>query len=336
MLEGITFRPLTRDTVVSVQENRPVDRVIWLNGQLVPWGDATVHVLSHSLQRGSLVFDYLSLNSTPRGPAVFRLDLHIQRMLRSCELMGLPIELDEADLSRAVIQAARANPGGRAIKASAYFASVELDVVPVDSRVSVAIAVYDPEEDIVSRPPKQEGAGRRRSIRLWLEKEAHQRREDIVSPQAKVSANYASSMTAKARAQRLGFDEILLIDEEGHVAEGPTTNVFVVDREGVLVTPPEKQVLKGVTRQSVIELAEDSGMEFRERPIEPGELAGAREVFLTGTTAGVLPVESVDDQKIGDACPGPLSIELGERLSRAETGDDPAFDHWLTYIEEGA
>ncbi len=308
--------------------------MIWLDGEFVPWANATVHVLSHSLQRGSLVFDYMSLNPTPRGPAIFRLDLHMRRMLRSCELLGLPIALDEGELSRAVIEAARANPGGRAIKASAYFASVELDVVPVDTRVSVAIAVYDPEEDLVSRLPQKEGARRRRSIRLWLEKEAHQRREDIVSPQAKVSANYASSMTAKARAQRLGFDEILLIDEEGHVAEGPTTNVFVVDRDGVLVTPPEKRVLKGVTRQSIIELAEDSGVDFRQRPIEPGELMGAREVFLTGTTAGVLPVESVDDEKIGDACPGPVSIELGERLSRAEAGDDSAFDHWLTYIEE--
>ncbi|MCS5637305.1 MAG: aminotransferase class IV [Myxococcota bacterium] len=317
-----------------MHENRPVDRVIWLDGEFVPWANATVHVLSHSLQRGSLVFDYMSLNPTPRGPAIFRLDLHMRRMLRSCELLGLPIALDEGELSRAVIEAARANPGGRAIKASAYFASVELDVVPVDTRVSVAIAVYDPEEDLVSRLPQKEGARRRRSIRLWLEKEAHQRREDIVSPQAKVSANYASSMTAKARAQRLGFDEILLIDEEGHVAEGPTTNVFVVDRDGVLVTPPEKRVLKGVTRQSIIELAEDSGVDFRQRPIEPGELMGAREVFLTGTTAGVLPVESVDDEKIGDACPGPVSIELGERLSRAEAGDDSAFDHWLTYIEE--
>jgi len=310
--------------------------VIWLNGQLVPWGDATVHVLSHSLQRGSLVFDYMALNSTPRGPAVFRLDLHLQRMLRSCELMGLPIGLDEVGLSRAVIEAARANPDGRAIKASAYFASVELDVVPVDSRVSVAIAVYDPAEDLVTRSPGKKGAGRRRSIRIWLEKEAHQRREDIVSPQAKVSANYASSMTAKARAQRLGFDEILLIDEEGHVAEGPTSNVFVVDREGVLVTPPEKRVLKGVTRQSIIELAQDSGIALRERPIEPEELAQAREIFMTGTKAGVLPVESIDDHAIGEECPGPLSLALGERLSRAETGQDPAFDHWLTYIEEGA
>ena len=316
-----------------MQQNRPVDRVIWLNGAFVPWADATVHVLSHSLQRGSLVFDYMSLNPTPRGPAIFRLDLHMRRMLRSCELLGLPIALDEGELSRAVIEAARANPGGRAIKASAYFASVELDVVPVDSRVSVAIAVYDPEKDLLSRLPQKGGARPRRSVRLWLEKEAHQRREDIVSPQAKVAANYASSMTAKARAQRLGFDEILLVDEEGHVAEGPTTNVFVVDRDGFLVTPPEKRVLKGVTRQSIIELAEDSGVDIGQRPIEPGELMDAREVFLTGTTAGVVPVESVDDAKIGDACPGPVSIELGERLSRVEAGEDPAFDHWLTYIE---
>jgi len=315
-----------------VQERSPVDRVIWLNGDLVPWEQATVHVLSHSLQRGSLVFDYMSLNSTPRGPAIFRLDLHVRRMLQSCELMGLPIALNEAELTAAIIEAARANPDGHAIKASAYFASLEVDVVPADPRVTVAIAVYDPQTDLVSRSPQGAPPKTRRPLRIWLEKQAHQRRDDIVSPQAKVSANYASSMTAKARAQQLGFDEILLVDEDDHIAEGPTTNVFIVDADGSLRTPPEKRVLQGVTRQSVLELARASGLEPTETPVEPSELMGAKEVFLTGTTAGVLAIESVDGEKIGDVCPGPFSVQLGELLRRVESGNDPAFDHWLTYI----
>jgi branched-chain amino acid aminotransferase len=315
-----------------VEESAPVNRVIWLNGEMVPWRDATVHVLSHSLQRGSLVFDYMAVHETPRGPAIFRLDRHVQRMLRSCELMGLPIGLDTEALGAAIIAAVEANPGGTAIKASAYFASLEVDVVPVDSRVSVAIAVYDPTTDLTGRLPNAPGRPPRRSLRVWLEKQAHQRRDDIVSPHAKVSANYASSMTAKARAQRLGFDEILLVDEDDHLAEGPTTNVFVVDPDGLLLTPPEKRVLRGVTRESVIELAASSGIEVQETQIEPHVLMAAREVFLTGTTAGVLAVESVDGTVIGDLCPGPISVELGERLSRVESGKDPDFDHWLTYV----
>ncbi len=315
-----------------MQERSPVDRVIWLNGDLVPWEQATVHVLSHSIQRGSLVFDYMSLNETPRGPAIFRLDLHVRRMLQSCELMGLPIALSETELSAAIIEAARANPDGRAIKASAYFASLEVDVVPADSRVTVAIAVYDPQADLVGRLPEGSPSRAPRPLRIWLEKQAHQRRDDIVSPQAKVSANYASSMTAKARAQQLGFDEILLVDEDDHIAEGPTTNVFIVDAAGALRTPPEKRVLQGVTRQSVMELVRASGLEPSETPIDPSELMGAKEVFLTGTTAGVLAIESVDGEKIGDVCPGPLTVKLGELLRRVESGNDPAFDHWLTYL----
>ncbi|MDE0886969.1 MAG: aminotransferase class IV [Myxococcota bacterium] len=330
---GDIFVEASRDTVPAMEKTTSVNRRIWLNGELVPWENATVHVLSHSLQRGSLVFDYMGIKQTPRGAAIFRLDLHVRRMLRSCELMGLPIAMDEEALCQAIVEVVRANPGGKAIKASAYFASLEVDVVPSDTRVSVAIAVYDPTEDLLARLPTRSASRPRAPLRLWLEKQAHQRRDDIVSPQAKVAANYASSMTAKARAQEKGFDEILLVDEEDHVAEGPTTNVFMVDGGGELWTPPEKRVLRGVTRQSIIELATDAGMRVHEEIIEPGELMQAEEIFLTGTTAGVLPVASVDGEKIGEVCPGPVSTHLGHLLAEVESGKSPIFDHWLTYVK---
>lgn len=315
-----------------MKEKSPVDRLIWLNGELVPWETVTVHVLSHSLQRGSLVFDYMSVHETPRGPAIFRLDLHVRRMLQSCALMGLPIDMTEAAIRDGILTATRANPGAKAVKASAFFAAVEVDVVPVDNRVSVAIAAYDPQKDIIDRLPGERPA-KRSPIRLWLEKKAHQRREDIVSPHAKVSANYASSMTAKTRAQREGFDEILLVDEDGFVAEGPTTNVFMIDAESTLLTPPEKKVLQGVTRQSIIELAKADGYTVREEAIRPSQLFAASEVFLTGTTAGVLPVQSIDSQAIGETCPGPISKRLHKHFQRVIAGEDAAFAHWLTYVD---
>jgi len=314
-------------------DEQEIDRRIWLNGDLVPWEAATVHVLSHSLQRGSLVFDYMSVHRSPRGAGIFRLDLHVSRLFTSCELMGLPISQTPGEVAEAIALAVRANPGARAVKVSAYYASVEVDVVPMDRRVTLAIAAYDPRADIVDRLPG-EPPGKARTVRLWLEKKAHQRRDDIVSPQAKVSANYASSMTAKTLAQAQGFDEILLVDEEGQLAEGPTTNLFVVDAAGQLRTPPERRVLKGVTRASVIELAKDSGIDVKESAISPGELDGAREVFLTGTTAGVLPAESIDGRAVGEVCPGPVAEQLGERFRRASNGHDPKFEHWLTYVEE--
>jgi branched-chain amino acid aminotransferase len=316
-----------------VQNSGPVDRKIWLNGELVPWEQATVHVLSHSMQRGSLVFDYMSVHRTPRGAAVFRLDLHVERMLRSCSLMGLPIAMDAKEISRAIALTVRANPGATAVKASAYFGSIEVDVVPMDTRVSVAIAAYDPRADIVARlpgtpPPRLE------RVRLWLEKKTHQRREDIVSPQAKVSANYAASMTAKARARAEGYDEIVLVDEDEKLAEGPTTNLFLVGPDGVLRTPPERRILRGVTRTSIIELAAAEGIRVLEVPMGVEALESATEVFLTGTTAGVLPVESVDGRRIGSECPGPVSRVLGQRFRRVVQGADPDFDHWLAYVDE--
>jgi branched-chain amino acid aminotransferase len=269
----------------------------------------------------------------PHGVFIFRMREHIDRFLRSCELMGLPVEQSAEELGRAICETVRANPGTRAVKISAYFASVEIDVVPIDTHVTIAIAAYDPKADISDRlarptPPKPE------FLKLWIEKQMANRRDDIVSPQAKVSANYASPMTAKARARAQGYDEIVLVDEDGHLAEGPTANLFVVDQAGELLTPHSEKVLHGVTRSTVIELAKAEGIGFREQPLRPEALLEANEAFLTGTTAGVWPIESVDGQPLRIACPGPISSVLRERFVRVTSGGDPEFAHWLTPVED--
>lgn len=312
--------------------SRDADRLIWVDGSLRPWAGATVHILSHSLQRGSLVFDYMSVHETPRGAAVFRLDEHIERFFHSCALMGLPIAQSGPALRAAVCETVRANPGSKAVKISAYFASIEIDVVPIDDHVTVAIAAYDPKADISDRlsrpsPPRPQ------FLKLWIEKERANRREDILSPQAKVSANYASPMTAKARARAAGYDEIILVDEDGHLAEGPTTNLFLVDRAGTLLTPPAEKVLHGVTRSSILALASAEGIPCHEAKLVPDALLEAAEAFLTGTSAGVWPVESVDGRELGEVCPGPISTRLRERFRRAASGEDPEFAHWLTPVE---
>lgn len=327
---------------MSPSASQPPDRLIWIDGALRPWADASIHVLSHAVQRGSLVFDYMSVHDLPEGnragipggAAVFRLAEHVERFLQSCSLMGLPVDLEAAAIRDAICETVRENPGARAVKVSAYFASVEIDVVPADTHVTVAIAAYDPAVDIQQRlavaPPP-----RARHLALWIEKERANRREDIVSPQAKVSANYASPMMAKARARAEGFDEIILVDEDGHLAEGPTTNLFLVNADGVLITPPPSKVLHGVTRRSVLALARDEGLTVHERAVKPSALLEASEAFLTGTTAGVWPVASVDRQDLV-ACPGPVSTTLRDRFRRAAEGEDPAFAHWLTPVQSPA
>ena len=306
-----------------------IDRQIWLDGEFVPWAAATVHVLSHSVQRGSLVFDYMSVHETPRGACVFRLDAHVERFLASCEFVGLEIEQSAEEISAAILETIRRNPGAKAVKASAYLPSCEVDVIPMDPHVALAIAAYDPVEDLIKRNPGPPPP-RAREVRLWIEKETRNRREDIMPPQAKVSANYASPMVAKARARAAGYDEIVLVDEEGHVAEGPTTNLFLVDGEGTLVTPPPAHVLLGVTRSSILELAKAEGIPAVERDVTPDELRGAAEAFLTGTTAGVWPITSVDGEKLGDGELGPISRRLRERFLKVVAGDDESFAHWLT------
>lgn len=311
-----------------------VQRKIWVDGALVPWDQATVHVLSHSLQRGSLVFDYMSVHETPRGAAVFRLRDHVERFLHSIELVGLPLARGRDELEAAVLETVRANPGATAVKISAYLPSIEVDVVPMDEHVAVAIAAYDPVADVIAHKPAK--YVRRPTLRLWIEKRLRNRRKDILPPQAKVAANYTSPMIAKWAARRAGYDEILLVDEDGCVAEAPTANVFWVDARGRLRTPPGEIVLLGVTRQAILELAKHEGIDCAEASIRPAELAQQPEVFLSGTTAGVWPVDSIDGTPIGDGKPGPVSQRLAARLREVVAGRDPAFAHWLTPADPAA
>lgn len=316
------------------QEQLEVDRVVWVDGELVPWRHATVHLLSHALQRGSLVFDYMSVHPTasPRGDCIFRLAEHVERFVTSCEMVGLPLEQSADEIAAAIRQTARANPGARAVKVSAYLSSIEVDVVPQDDHLTVAIAAYDPRADIIAH--KQAPYVPRPTLKLWIEKERKNRRQDIMPPQAKVAANYASPMAAKWKARQAGYDEIVLVDEHGHLAEGPTTNLFLVDGDGALCTPPEDIVLLGVTRRSILDLAKHDGLTVREAPLSPPDLFAAAEVFLTGTTAGVWPVISVDDQVVGDGEPGPVSTALREHFLRVTNGEDSEFAHWLTPVSE--
>jgi branched-chain amino acid aminotransferase len=305
-----------------------VDRRIWIDGTLVPWERATVHVLSHSLQRGSLVFDYTSVHQTPRGQAVFRLREHLERFLRSVSLVGLPLGRELDELLTASRATSRANPGATSFKICAYLPSVEVDVVPMDERVSLAIAVYDSLRDVVLRTPTP----RPFTPALQLKIERTRRRlEAALPPGAKAAANYLGPMMAKWAARREGYDEVVLLDHAGNVAEGPTTNVFLVGDDGVVRTPPLDEILAGVTRATVIELARHEGLTVREEAVPPEALLDAAEVFLTGSSVGVWPVASVDGRPVRGGAPGPVSKRLKERHDRVTSGADPAFAHWLDH-----
>ena len=298
----------------------------------MPWDRATVHILSHSLQRGSLIFDYLSVHETPRGPAIFRLQEHAERLVRSAELIGLPLRMDAKEIFEATVLTVRANPGATFVKVSAFIGSVEVDVVPADDRVSLAVAAYDHGADIAAhKPGGQQPASA--ALRLWIEKQRRNRRRDIIAPQAKVAANYVSPMAAKWEARRQGYDDVLLVDEDGCIAEGPTTNVFFFDADDTLRTPPDRNVLLGVTRSTAMEIAKQDGTDVREDAFTREHLLQAREVFVTGTATGICPVVEIDSQAIGDGAAGPKTLALRERFETITRGGDAAFDQWLSYVE---
>ena len=307
-----------------------VERTIWHDGQFVAWRDATVHVLAQSLQRGSLAFDYLSVYETARGPAAFRLRDHVERLATTCRIVGLPLAYPVETLVEAAAETVRRNDGAKSVKISALIPSVEVELVPQDERVSVFIAAYDSGPDIIARNP---GEYRRRDVlSLKIEREKSARREDILPPHAKVAGNYTAAMTAKWRARREGFDDVVLLDENGFVTEGPTANLFLVDADGGLATPPANKVLLGITRDSIIRLADASGIQCTERDVTPDELTAASEVFLTGTSVGVWPVLRVDGEAVADGAVGPMTAVLRDRYRAAVRGEDADFEHWLHYI----
>ena len=314
---------------MSQPDSGAPDRRIWIDGRLVPWSDATVHVLSHSLQRGSLVFDYTSVHETPQGPAIFRLDEHLERFLRSIAIVGLPLALGHDELRAASLAAVRANPGANAFKICAFVPSVEVDVVPMDEHVSVAIAVYHGAKDVVLRKAKPRPLAPTLSIKI---ERVRRRVEAHLPTHAKASANYLGAMMAKWAARREGYDEVVLLDERGRLAEAPTANVFLVDDDGALCTPTLDAVLAGVTRLSVIELARHEGIAVREASLPPEALYEAPEVFLASSSVGVWPVHAVDGRPVRGGAPGPVSKRLKDRLDAIFAGRDAAFAHWLTPV----
>ena len=173
---------------------------------------------------------------------------------------------------------------------------------------------------------------RRTELSLKIERDKRSRRNDIIPPHAKVAANYTAAMTAKWRARQEGFDDVVLLDEDGCVTEAPTANLFVVDTSGGLATPPASKVLLGITRASIIELASTIGSACQERDVSVDELKRASEVFLTGTSQGVWPALWIDGKFVGDGNVGPITTRLRDTYRAVVKGEEPAFERWLHFV----
>ncbi|MEC7958181.1 MAG: aminotransferase class IV [Pseudomonadota bacterium] len=307
-----------------------MQRKIWINGNYINWEDAQVHILSHSHQRGSLIFGFIPIFDNEGVVSIFRLNDHIDRLFTSCISAGIPLDYSFEEIYFAIKDTVRKNPGSKFVKISVYISSIEVDVVPQDPFSTVAIAAYDPQEDIISKNTQPFHSSKELSV--WLEKEKHQRRSDIIPPQIKIAGNYTSSMMAKWQARKNGYDEIILTDENGFITEAPTSNVFLVNNDGDLLTAPEKDVLYGITRKSILDIAKNEGIKIKVERIPLLELENAKEVFITSSSHLVCPVIKIDNKFVGNGVIGDLTARLKKRFLDITQSKDEIFNYWLEKI----
>jgi branched-chain amino acid aminotransferase len=294
---------------------------IWMNGELVDWADAKIHVGTHGLHYGSGVFEGIRAYETPKGTAVFRLTDHLKRLDNSARLlsMQLPYTVEELRAASHELIAVNGLPECY-LRPIAFFGYGELGVAATDNPVDVVImswpwGAYLGDEGLRT--------GIRVKISTW------QRIGPNVIPHvAKATGVYLNSMLAVSEANRAGYDEAILLTAEGYVADGSGENVFVV-KGGTLFTPDlSTSILPGITRDTVIQIARDLGYRVEEKPLIRSDLYLADEVFMTGTAAEVTPIRSVDDHEIGV---GPVTLEVQKAYLSACRGGEQRWEGWLEY-----
>ncbi len=298
---------------------------IWLDGELVPWDEAKIHVLSHGLHYGTGVFEGIRAYETPKGPAVFRHHEHMERLVRSARAYKIPFDMTAEELVKAAKQVLSANELNEAyIRPIVFLGLGSIGLNPAGASVHTAIAAwrwgaYLGEEGMLN--------GIRVTVSSW-------RRIDssALIPDAKGTGAYLNSILARTEAERAGYDEAIMLTASGFVSEGSGENVFVI-RDGVVTTPPVSDgILDGITRDSVIQIMRDAGIEVVETSIARSALYHADELFLVGTAAEVTPVREVDDRPVGDGNPGPVTKMVQSTYLKAVRGELAEYDHWLDYV----
>ncbi len=296
---------------------------IWMNGELVPWEDAQVHLLTHSLHYGMGVFEGVRAYATSQGPAVFRLTDHMVRMHDSAQIMmmELPYSVDELVAAAKLVVRESGLPSCY-IRPIAYYGYGEMGLNTLPCSVDVAIACWPwgayLGDDAVTR-------GVRMKISSWV-RPGH----NIVPPAAKITGNYVNSSLAKVEAIKAGYDEAIMLNQHGYVSECTGENIFV-SRHGKLISPPlSSGALEGITQSSVMTIAADLGFECVLGELARSDLYIAEEMFVCGTAAEVAPVNSVDDRSI--PCPGPMTTAIAEEYGRAVRGEVDQYKDWVEHV----
>jgi branched-chain amino acid aminotransferase len=300
----------------------PNQRVVYLNGEYRPWGEANVHIMSHSFSRGSAIFEVIGFHQTEAGPAVFRLDEYVSRFWKSASLLAMEPPLTKAELQEAVLETVkRSGLSAGLIKAYGYYPELSFSILPAQQRFQVAIFVFSLEEALGDQR-KSTNDSVTACVSRW------RRLDPQTAPiEAKVAANYINGIMARQESRERGFDYAVLLDTQGFLAEGGTESLFLV-REGRLFTPSLGTVLQSITRHSLLAVAGSMGIEAVTSRMAPLFLADAEEIFLSCTPAKLIPVRQMDE-RILDGAPGPVTTRLTERMDAITAGRDRSFPGWL-------
>jgi branched-chain amino acid aminotransferase len=300
------------------------DGFIWLDGHWLPWREARVHVLTHTLHYGYGCFEGLRAYATPAGPAIFRLAEHLRRLEESAHILAIDLPFDRASLAAACREAVTRN-GLKSgyIRPLIFLGAEKTGVDPAGAATHAMVAAWD-WGAYLGQTALDNG------IRVRVSSYARHH-PNVQMCRAKAISMYANSILAVREARRDGYDEALLLDTEGYVAEGSSENLFLV-RDGELLQPETTSALDGITRRTVCTLAGELGLAVRSKRITRDELYCADEVFLTGTAAEITPVIEVDRRSIGDGRPGPLTRQLQQAFFACVRGEDPGHADWLTPV----
>jgi branched-chain amino acid aminotransferase len=307
------------------------EQKIWMDGSLVDWNKATIHILTHALHYATAVFEGIRCYKTVNGLAIFRLSDHIQRLINSGKIYFMDIKYSKEHLERAVIDTINANDGGEEfyVRPIAYYGYGKMGVNPLPNKVSIAIATWIWDEHL-KREKRHEEKGMRLMVSAWM------RIDGRTMPfLAKATANYANSALARVEAIRAGFDEAIMLNTNGKVIEATAENIFIV-KDGLLITPPTTSgALNGITRDTVLTIAKDNKIPCEIRDISREELYIADEVFLTGTASGIKPAAEIDNRSIANGIEGPITNLLKEKFELVvRYRDNNLSKKWLTLVKD--
>ncbi len=298
---------------------------IWMSGTLVDWDDAKVHILNPTLHYGWGVFEGIRAYRTDRGPAVFRLTEHIDRLFRSAKIYLMDPGFTPAEIVAAVKETVRVNEVESCyIRPLVYLGYGEMGLNPLPSHVETSIAVWP--WGLYLGPEALE-AGCRAMTSSW-----QHINQNSIAPQGKGTGQYMNSSLSKVAALKAGYDEAILLSPAGNVVQGTGENIFVVNGRKVITPPVQEGLLQGITRDSAMQIARDLGYEVVEHALVRTDLYLADEAFFTGTAAEVVPIAEVDDRKVGAGKPGPITREIMEIFSAATRGEVDRYKEWNQYV----